>query len=418
MQLGATADWHLAPSGGKLDPETGLNARLMDRYRCAEWCIADMVKRGVDLILVAGDIFDSAEPTPTERWLALGAMKSAVEAGIPVLVLGGNHELAKSTAEQSATDLLNPLRSLIVADQPSIYRCDGERWAKLLPGDGRRWVELVWPSAGAKIQVACAPYPNKQQLLAFRPDLSVLGTEAAMREGMTDVIRGLAAQLEPGIPSILLGHFGVDLAKAGSESRMMVALGAEWTLNAHELAGMGFELICLGHVHKRQLVVEDRAGRSAMFYAGSPCQMDHGEEGDACGYLLHEFEDGRHAETSRHDCPYNRRYLTIDLATDSWPAAEDLREAIVKVRIPAGMEADEPQMRRELEAAGVQEYQITHQQAETLRRREVEISQDMDFETSLRAWAAQQDDIEAVDTFVAEAKALEEARLSEGADHV
>ena len=403
MRIAHCADFHLAPAGSKLDPETGLNARMMDRYRCARFCIKDAVERGADLILVAGDVFDSPNPSSTQRRLALQTLQPAFWRATPVVVLMGNHEVAKHTGERNATDHLEDVDTVTVVERPGIVdvynRADGGLTA--LPRlENEMLKELGVQTEDLRLQIACLPYPNRQLLLAKRPDLGVLSVEQAMREAMMDVARGLAAELEPGIPSVLLGHFSVDLAEAGSESRLM-ALGADWTLNAHEVAGLGFDAVLLAHIHKPQTVLPQ------MHYCGSPEAMDFGEEGERKSYSLVDIDE-HGVSAIRVPTPY-RKFRTVDLASDPWPAADELREAIVKVRVPAGMDTDDAQMRRELDEAGAHDYTIIHQPPETVRRREVEVNQDMPFEKLLRAWAELQEDVDP-DALVAEATELEGAR--------
>ena len=55
MLIGHLADSHVGPMGSKLDPATGLNARMMDRARCLEWCVRDAIARQAELIVFAGD---------------------------------------------------------------------------------------------------------------------------------------------------------------------------------------------------------------------------------------------------------------------------------------------------------------------------------------------------------------------------
>ncbi|MFB3883537.1 MAG: exonuclease SbcCD subunit D, partial [Armatimonadota bacterium] len=92
MKLVHTADWHFSAQRNRIDADTGLNARLIDFYRCARFTIEDGLKRGAQLVLHAGDAFHGCRPTPSEVRLLREALRPALEAGVPVVLLLGNHD--------------------------------------------------------------------------------------------------------------------------------------------------------------------------------------------------------------------------------------------------------------------------------------------------------------------------------------
>jgi len=410
MRIAHCADWHLSSQRGRLDPETALNARLIDFYRCARFSIEDGIQRGADLVVHCGDVFNGCRPTPTEVRLAKDAFASALELRIPVVVVKGNHDDVRMPAERHALDLLRETPNLTVVDQPTVL------FFQQLETNERTFLRPCGPEQ-AEIQIACLPWPNKQLLLAdaeYRK-LDPGALNLLVREKMMDVALGLAAQLVPNVPAVLVGHFSVDLAQAGGQNRLMM-LGGEWTLNAHELAALPFCYFALGHIHKPQRVWFD--GPRSMVYCGSPEAVTFGEEGEEKGYVLVSVEPDGAAVFERVATPY-RRFITIgldDLDEDGRLLhPEALAGAIVRVRLPEGCAAiRDPQFRRDLEAAGAYEYQIETQRAETVRRRAVEVSSEMALDEALKAWLAQRPDRKPMtEAVLAEARTVEQA-LQEG----
>ena len=415
MKFVHAADWHLSAQRSKLDAETGLNARLMDFYRCARFAVEDGVKRGAQLILHAGDVFNGCRPTPTEVWLAKQAFAPALEAGVPVVVVKGNHDDVRAPAEKHALDLLRDTQGITVVDRPALLNVwrgpftDSLAAVKVEPPE-------MSPADGGKLemQLACLPYPNKQLLLAdeehrkLEPGL----LNQVVREKMMAVAAGLAAQRIEGVPCLLLGHFSVDLAQAGGQNRLMM-LGGEWTLNVHDLAALPFCYFALGHIHKPQRVWFDE--RRSMVYCGSPEAVAFGEEGEEKGYVLVCIERDGAADFEWVSTPY-RRFVTIDLGDGSaLPPAEELAGAIVRVRVPQADDVDFNALRRDLEAAGVHEYQVETQRAETVRRRAVEVSSEMALEEAIKAWLEQRPDLKPMmDAILAEAHEIER-QLTEAA---
>jgi exonuclease SbcD len=411
MRCVHTADWHLSCQRSKLDPETSLNARLIDFYRCARFTIEDGLQRGAQLVLHAGDAFHGCRPSPTEVRLSREAFRPALEAGVPVVLLLGNHDAPRSPAEKHALDLVRDTAGLIVVDRPQLLNVwQGPDGVVVEP------VDVATPDGRDLVmQVACLPWPNKQLLLADEENrkLDPGQLNELMREKMMDCLCGLAAQLIPCVPAVLLGHFSVDVAQAGGQNRLMM-LGGEWTLNVHDLAGLPFDAAMLGHIHRRQVLHES----AWIGYCGSPECVTFGEEADGDkGYYLHEIGVGdvgtRHS-TEFVPTPY-RRFVTVELNNGTpLPASAELAGAIVRVRVPQAGDVDFTQLRRDLEAAGVHEFQIETQRAEAVRRRAVDVSSEMALEEAIKAWLEQQPDLKPLaEALLAEARSVE-AALSDG----
>ena len=226
-----------------------------------------------------------------------------------------------------------------------------------------------------------------------------------------DCLRGLAAQLIPDVPALLLGHFSVDLAQAGGQNRLMM-LGGEWTLNAHDLSALPFCYFALGHIHKPQRVWFNE--RRSMVYSGSPEAVTFGEEGEEKGYVLLSIERDGAVDFEWVGTPY-RRFVTVELGDGAaLPPPEELAGAIVRVRIPQANDVDFNALRRDLEAAGVHEYQVETERAEVVRRRAVEVSSEMALEEAIKAWLEQRPDLQPMtEALIAEARTVEQA-LQEG----
>jgi exonuclease SbcD len=400
-----TADWHLSAQRNRIDADTGLNSRLIDFYRCARFTVEDGLNRGAQLVLHAGDAFHGCRPTPSEVRLLREALRPALEAGVPVVLLLGNHDAPRSPAEKHALDLVRETEGLTVVDQPTLLYAQG------LETSLRDFARLCGPEQ-AEIQIACLPWPNKQLLLANEEyrKLDPGQLNEVVRQKMTDCLQGLAADCIPGIPAILLAHLSVDLAQAGGQNRLM-ALGGEWTLNVHDLAGLGFDAACLGHIHKAQVLCD----APWIGYSGSPEAVSFGEETEDKSYCLLEVNDDCSIEVQQIPTPH-RRFLTIDLGNGSaLPTPDELAGAIVRVRVPQASDVDFTALRRDLEAAGVHEYQVETQRAETVRRRAVAVSSEMALEEAIRAYLEQRPELQPMaDALIAEAHVVEQTIAAGG----
>ncbi|GAH44667.1 unnamed protein product, partial [marine sediment metagenome] len=263
------------------------------------------------------------------------------------------------------------------------------------------------------LQIACMPWPNKQLLLADAEHRKLDPGELneLVRDRMMDCIRGLAAQLVPAVPSVLLGHFSVDVAEAGGMSRLMV-LGSDWVLGLHDLTALPFDAVLLAHVHKPQVLSQS----PWVGYCGSPECVSHGEETEAKGFWLLDLERQQQTQARFIGTPH-RRFLTIDLTKGGADLyAEDLDGAIVRIRIGQATDIDLTALRRELDVAGVHEYHISTERAEAVHRRDTDISASMDVAEALQQWIKQNPDwAPLADELIAEAQAVE-ANIRGGGD--
>lgn len=417
MLMAHLADSHVGPMGSKLDPATGLNARMMDRARCLKFCVEDAVKRDADLIIFCGDFWDGprhrglgCRPTPTEVGLVKEALRPAIDADIAIVAVLGNHDAAKASNEWHAMDLLAGLHGLTIIDNPCLLDVweNGHGQFRVSPAASE---EERAKGDATVLQLACLPYPNPQLLLRDEEarKLSPGDRNLEIRQKMMDVARGLAADRLEGVPRLLLVHAAFDTAEAGA-SNSLAMLSAEWTLNVHEVAAVGFDAVLAGHYHRRQVLNEE----PWIGYCGSPecCSMGEEADGDK-GYYLHD--PGGLLVPTFFPAPY-RRFVTLDaeqdfekegkLAADA-PSIED---AIVRVDLPPYCPFTVAQAQKAIEAAGAFEARVTQARAETERRRETGLTHGMALDEQLRAWLELKPDLDPLtDQIIGEAMVIEEA---------
>jgi len=407
------ADQHLAPSGSKLDATTGMNARLVDRFRCAKFCVDDGLARGAAMVVSCGDLLNSPKPTPTELGLARQVIEAATSRDVPWIQLLGNHESSRSYWELHAIDPLRRIPGLTIVDTPcllDVWRSGQDGLRVCAAGEG--------PMQDVELQLACLPFPNPQFLLRDEETrkLSPGDRNLLIRAKLMDCARGLAADRLAGVPRILLGHWSVDTAAAGTQNRLML-LGGEFTLNAHELSALGFDAVLLGHIHKRQEIGDLTV---PVVYCGSPEACSFGEEGEQKGYYLHQaagVDDPGGGTIQFIETPF-RKLVTLsasdfqvrDDGSADWECEPFPNGAIVRLEIPPGSTLTIAEAVRAIEAAGAFEARVTKPRAETERRRETGVTHGMGLEEQLRAWLKQKPELQPLtEAIIAEALKIEEA---------
>ncbi|MEB3231739.1 MAG: exonuclease subunit SbcD [Leptolyngbyaceae bacterium] len=260
---------------GKTNPATGLNTRFEDFVRTLTLCIDRALglepwpkpwaaaAQPVDLVLFGGDAFPDATPPPLVQDAFAQQFRRLAEAGIPTVMLVGNHD--QYAQGQGGSSL-------------SLYRTLG------IPGIvvGDRLQTHAIHTRGGPVQVITVPWLSRSTLLT-REDTEGLSL-SALHERLLDRLRvaleGEIRQLRPDVPTILLGHLMVDTARFGAER--FLAMGKGLTIPLTLLHRDCFDYVALGHVHRHQVL----ATHPPVVYPGSIERVDFSEEKEEKGVVL------------------------------------------------------------------------------------------------------------------------------------
>ncbi|RMF60362.1 MAG: DNA repair exonuclease, partial [Bacteroidetes bacterium] len=111
MKILHTADIHLGSNTyGRIDPETGLNTRLLDFKRSFDFMVERALEEDIDLFLFCGDAYRTADPTPTQQRTFAECLRPVAERGIPIVMIVGNHDHPVSFGKASALDIFGFLQ--------------------------------------------------------------------------------------------------------------------------------------------------------------------------------------------------------------------------------------------------------------------------------------------------------------------
>ncbi len=323
------ADVHIGVENyGSLDPATGLNGRVMDFLRRLSEVVDYALENEVDLVLFAGDAYKSRDPNSTHRREFSRRIMRLADAGIPVILLVGNHDLPAVSKRASSIEVFRTLKvpNVTVANRDELHR--------------------VTTKKGDLIQVATVPYPLRQQILAHddHKDKTIAKLDELVQQMMVDNIQALAQQVDPDLPAVLTGHFSVSAAKLGSERTVM--LGRDVVVLTSVLADTAWDYVALGHIHRHQELNQGR--HPPIVYSGSLERIDFGEEKERKGFVIADVQRG-HTEWHFHPVAA-RTFLTIrcDVRDEADPLAallatidrHDVSGAVVRVIIEARAEQE------------------------------------------------------------------------------
>ena len=263
------ADIHIGMENyGKVDPRTGVNARVVDFLNRFTELIDYGLEHGVDLVIFAGDAYKRRSPNPTYQRAFASRVKRLANAGVPVVLLVGNHDLPTMTQKATSVDIFSTL------EVPNVIV-------------GRDYEVLTVETRKGPVQVATVPYPIRQRLLVDEEyrGLSIDELDVALQRIVTETIEGLKAKLNPDMPAVLTAHLSVSNAMYGSERSVMV--GRDAVVSKSALDDAVWDYVALGHVHRHQSLNEEN--QPPIVYAGSLERIDFGEEGDPKGFCWVEL---------------------------------------------------------------------------------------------------------------------------------
>ncbi len=384
-----TADLHFGMENyGRLDPATGLNRRLLDFREAFTRALDYALDRDVDLVLIAGDCFKTRDPSATHQREFAVCLKKVLERRIPVVIVLGNHDTPNAIGRAHALAVYGSLGvpRLTLFDAPGVKVLD---------------------TFHGPLQIAALPYLARSFLLdkeAYK-SLPLEEVNRLLADKCASILEGLAEQADPMLPTILAYHGSVGGALFGSERSVMIGHDLVIPYSALDVRRAdgtpAWDYVALGHLHKHQDLNEGR--QPPVVYPGSIERVDFGEEQEPKGFCWVDIERGRATYefvrlparpfvTLRLDCTDGRPgpaaaleaalaalerdtakrspgfagaerggagamgASTPERAADRAPAGDVLHDAVVRVVVTVGPEAeafDDRPLRARLAEAGV-----------------------------------------------------------------
>jgi exonuclease SbcD len=302
------ADFHLGTEAyGRMDPETGLPSRVVDFLAVLDAMVEYALGNDVHLVVFAGDAYKTRDPNPTyQREFNTRILKLA-RAGIPVVLVVGNHDLAPAEGRASTLDVFTTFS----ADNVYVGRTIG-----LLRIDTK----------AGPVQVVTLPWVLRSRFLTKEATRgkSVKEVDEMLIETILRLLNKEKQGLSPDVPAILAAHASIQGAAFGVERNIM--LGQDLLLPAGDIADPAFDYVALGHIHKHQVLRES----PLVVYAGSMERVDFGEEKEEKGFVVAEVEKGR-ARFEFHPVPA-RRMVSVRVDVKSDDPTQEVLKAIARAK--------------------------------------------------------------------------------------
>lgn len=285
MRVLHTADWHL---GQRFQQG---HERLAEHRCFLNWLLQTIEAEAVDVLVVAGDVFDTGNPPAAARELYysfLAQLKSSATCH-DVVIVGGNHDSA-ATLNASAS-LLKALRVHVVGGVPAQLQ--------------EQCIALPHGAAVPRLVVAAVPFLRDAEVRQLVAGESTAERDERLRHGIAAYYYALADRLGHyralGVPVMATGHLFAAGGTAGDAERD-IHVGTLGQITADAFPDC-FDYVALGHLHRPQVV----GGRAHIRYCGAPIPLSFSETGHPQQVLLVAF-DGAACPTVRAlDVPCTRQ---------------------------------------------------------------------------------------------------------------
>ena len=111
MKILTFADLHLGVSTyGRIDPETNLNTRVLNALKSLDEMIDYAIRKNIKVIVFAGDAYKNSLQPPTITKEFNTRIRKALDHGIKVLILDGNHDVDKMETKKSPLNVFSDLK--------------------------------------------------------------------------------------------------------------------------------------------------------------------------------------------------------------------------------------------------------------------------------------------------------------------
>lgn len=272
MKILHTADWHIG--------QTFFGYERTDEHEAfLDWLITQITEQEIDVLLIAGDIFDVANPSAQAQKQFYRFIKTATDRNprLQIVIIAGNHDSAArlETPIPLLEEMNTYIKGVIKRDQSGQIDTDD-----LIIGlKDRNGIRQAW----------CMAIPYLRQ--GDYPPVETTGNAyAAGVKNMYETVYQKVLERKTANEAIIaMGHLqAANCCLSDDDDCERLLIGGLEGVSA-DTFNSGITYTALGHIHREQCVGK----QSTIRYAGSPLPMSFAEENYKHGVILIEIENGQ-----------------------------------------------------------------------------------------------------------------------------
>ncbi len=253
MRLLHTSDWHLGQTLHEFERDY--------EHQCfLDWLLGTLETEQVEALLIAGDIFDNANPSAAAQKQFYGFL-TAAKRRVPhlnIVIIAGNHD--SSGRLEAPGSLFAAFGATVVGNTRQHGEINLDRLVTPLKnraGDIAAWGLTI-------------PFlrPGDVPLVETEGDRYLKGVELLYRQVLDQAL----SRRQPGQAIIALGHCHMSGGQTSEDSERRLVIGGAEALPV-EIFDPVIAYAALGHLHRAQKV----GGQKRVRYSGSPLPMSFTE---------------------------------------------------------------------------------------------------------------------------------------------
>ena len=277
MKILHTSDWHL---GRTLYSK---KERQEEHTAFLAWLLGTIRKHAVDLLLIAGDVFDTASPSSAAQKMYYDFLINVRKAGCEnVIVVGGNHD---------SPSFLNAPKDILAALNVSVIGNATEN-----PEDE---MIVIKDRQENPIAIVCAvPFLRERDITRFTEGENYSDRSKRINENIRKHYEAIAQlaenkrrELGVAIPIIVTGHLPVTGGKRNDDDGVRETYIGNIEAVGNDIFPDTFDYVALGHYHIPSVI------KDHIRFCGSPIPMGFGEAGQKKLVYLIELNEQRSIET-------------------------------------------------------------------------------------------------------------------------
>lgn len=290
-----TADWHL---GKTLNDQSRDEEHLL----FLNWLLKIIDEGAVDVLVIAGDVFDSANPPQLAQTRYYDFVSQLYKnTNCSLIVTAGNHD--------------SPLQ---LEAPRQVLQALGAHVVGFLPEDpASRLIVLPSPD-NPRLVIAAIPFLRDRDLRKGYAGQDEKDIQQALITGITkryeETAEAAAKWSKEGVPILATGHLTV-MGTSKSDSEREIHIGGLGAVSTDVFPDI-FSYVALGHLHRPQ------TPGNRVCYSGSPIALSFSEANDTKEVQILDFADGTLKVQTPIPVPVFRRLAQI---RTSW---DDRSEAI------------------------------------------------------------------------------------------
>lgn len=311
MRILHTSDWHLG--------KTLENINRLDEQKqfIDELCLV-CEKEKIDLVIIAGDIFDTYTPSAAAEELFFDSIyRLSYKGERGVVVISGNHDSPERLCASKSLAFRNGIILLgYPSSHPEIKKTGKDNIEVIDSGPG--WLELFIKGCDHNAIIITLPYPSEarlDQILSEELDENEL--QKAYSERIKSIFEKLSANFRPDTVNLAVSHIFVNGGKT-SDSERTIQVGGAMTVEPESLPSNA-DYIALGHLHRPQKV---QGAPSPTYYSGSPIAYSFSESGYSKLLYIVEVIPGEETIIKEH-------YINSGKPLVKWEAKKGIDQAMI-----------------------------------------------------------------------------------------